>query len=411
MVKTRLVRVFMLLAWLSALLVAQPGLRSQAAAPAGARAADSRAASGPAQPAVAGDALWDSHFALGANDSTFAAVFAPNGDLYVGGDFTTVAGLPANHVAHWTAATNHWSALGSGAANGVNNRVDALAIAGNVLYIGGGFNQAGGGSANAIAGWNINTQTWSTLNGGMLHAVTGPSVYALAVSGSEVYAGGSFDSAGGVAAQNIAHWNGAAWSALGGGAGTTNDLVEALAVSGSDVYAGGSFISPGAHIARYDGAAWSQLGSGVDGEVLALALNGGLLYAGGSFITATDGSPHTVNRIAQWNIAGTSWSALDTGLPMVLVPLIADQFYNAHIAQSLRLGQVVQRSQLTPANIRAAADEVLHNPIYRRNVERLQAEMHALPDLKYAVGLVERVAAEHKPVPQMHPKSGRRDNL
>jgi len=86
-------------------------------------------------------------------------------------------------------------------------------------------------------------------------------------------------------------------------------------------------------------------------------------------------------------------AALDTGLPMVLVPLIADQFYNAHVAQSLRLGQVLQREQLTPSNIRAAAEEVLNNSVYRRTVARLGAEMHALPDLGYAVGLVERVAA------------------
>jgi UDP:flavonoid glycosyltransferase YjiC (YdhE family) len=91
-------------------------------------------------------------------------------------------------------------------------------------------------------------------------------------------------------------------------------------------------------------------------------------------------------------------AALDIGLPMVVVPLIADQFFNANVAQSLRLGQVVQRGQLTTASIRAAVEGVLHNPAYRQNVERLQAEMHALPDQEYAVELVERVAAEHRPV-------------
>lgn len=308
MIISRWSRVLIGLAWLASLLAVPPAQSLHAAAPA------RLVPPPPAQPAVAGDALWDSRLALGANDGTFAAVFAPNGDLYVGGDFTRVAGLSANHVARWNAATNHWSALGSGAANGVNNRVYALAIAGNVLYIGGAFNQAGGGSAKAIAGWNLNTQTWSTLNGGMLHAVTGPSVNALAADGSNVYAGGSFDSAGGVGAQNIARWNGAAWSALSAGAGTTNDVVEALAVSGSDVYAGGRFTTPGTHLAHYNGAAWSQLGSGVNGDVLALALSGGTLYAGGAFTIATDGSLHTVNYIAQWSIGGAAWSALDTGL-------------------------------------------------------------------------------------------------
>src|SRR5205085_7310297 len=91
-------------------------------------------------------------------------------------------------------------------------------------------------------------------------------------------------------------------------------------------------------------------------------------------------------------------AALDHGLPLVLVPLIADQFFNAHIAQRLQLGQVVQRAQLTPATMRAAVEEVLGNPLYRQNVGRLRAEMRALPDQQYAVQLVEQVAAERTAV-------------
>jgi MGT family glycosyltransferase len=93
-------------------------------------------------------------------------------------------------------------------------------------------------------------------------------------------------------------------------------------------------------------------------------------------------------------------AALDIGLPMVAVPLIADQFFNAHNIHNLRLGQVVQESQLTLASIRAAVDEVLGNPAYRQAVGRLQAEMHALPGQQYAVELVERVAATGEPVPR-----------
>jgi UDP:flavonoid glycosyltransferase YjiC (YdhE family) len=91
-------------------------------------------------------------------------------------------------------------------------------------------------------------------------------------------------------------------------------------------------------------------------------------------------------------------AAFAVGLPLVLVPLIADQFFNAHVAQSLRLGQVVSQAQLTPTHIRAAVEEVLANPLYRQNAARLQAEMQALPNQQYAVGLVERVAADHAPV-------------
>lgn len=92
-------------------------------------------------------------------------------------------------------------------------------------------------------------------------------------------------------------------------------------------------------------------------------------------------------------------AALDVGLPLVVVPLIADQFFNAHVTQSVGLGQVVPRDHLTPATVRAAVDTVLAEPRYRQTARRLQAEMHALPDQQHAVALVERVAAGHEPIP------------
>jgi hypothetical protein len=64
------------------------------------------------------------------------------------------------------------------------------------------------------------------------------SVYSLAVSGSDLYAGGEFTKASGVAANRIAKWNGSSWTALGSGLGGTPAVftyVVALAVSGSDV--------------------------------------------------------------------------------------------------------------------------------------------------------------------------------
>jgi hypothetical protein len=107
------------------------------------------------------------------------------------------------------------------------------------------------------------------------------------VSGSDLYAGGYFDKAGGIAANYIAKWNGSAWSALGSG---VDYYVSALAVSGSNVYAGGNLSTAGGSpvngIAKWDGSAWSAMGSGVNGPVAALAVSGGDLYVGGAFTTA-----------------------------------------------------------------------------------------------------------------------------
>jgi hypothetical protein len=75
-------------------------------------------------------------------------------------------------------------------------------------------------------------------------------VSALAVSGSDLYAGGLFTTAGGSAANYIAKWNGSRWMALGSGM-NYQGYVSALAVSGSDLYAGGYFTTAGGKVSAY----------------------------------------------------------------------------------------------------------------------------------------------------------------
>ena len=71
---------------------------------------------------------------------------------------------------------------------------------------------------------------------------------------------------GGTAANYVAKWDGSIWTALGSGLG---DRVNALALSGNDLYAVGSFTNAGGtaanHIAKWNGSSWAALGSGVSG--------------------------------------------------------------------------------------------------------------------------------------------------
>jgi hypothetical protein len=60
-------------------------------------------------PLVAGDEIWSRQFALGANNWIYTIASAPNGDIYVAGDFTQIAGVSASHVAHWSANPGQWS--------------------------------------------------------------------------------------------------------------------------------------------------------------------------------------------------------------------------------------------------------------------------------------------------------------
>ena len=65
-------------------------------------------------------------------------------------------------------------------------------------------------------------------------------VYALAVDSSgNLYAGGFFTTAGGVAASRIAKWNGSTWSAMG--AGMEYDIEDLAVDSSGNLYAGDRF--------------------------------------------------------------------------------------------------------------------------------------------------------------------------
>src|SRR6266481_1808704 len=180
----------------------------------------------------------------------------------------------------------------------------ARLFCGVALGIGVSFTQAGAGT--------FSDANWATLGSGM-GGVSSPRVNALAVLGTNLYAGGGFWAAGGVGATNIAKWDGSNWSPMGSGMGGFQPVVHALAVSGSDLYAGGEFTTAGGmaanYIAKWDGSSWTNLGSGMGFWVNALAVSGNDLYAGGSFWTA-DGSPG--NFIAKWN--GSSWTSLGSGL-------------------------------------------------------------------------------------------------
>jgi hypothetical protein len=135
----------------------------------------------------------------------------------------------------------------------MNNSVEALAVAGTNLYAGGLFTKAGGNPATYIAQWN--GSRWSAVGSGLYGAV-----YALAVSGTNLYAGGWFTTAGGNAASYIAQWNGSRWSPLGSG---VNSPVLALTVSGGTLYAGGDFTTSGTNVSGY--VAGAIIGSAIEG--------------------------------------------------------------------------------------------------------------------------------------------------
>jgi hypothetical protein len=231
------------------------------------------------------------------------ALTVQGNELVAGGDFTWAGGLFCVGVARWDGAA--WGPLGSGMAGpyGSYRHVSALTVYSGQTIASGDFTTAGGVACNYIARWD--GSAWQPLGSGV-----GGQVYALAVYTGELIAGGSFTTAGGVACDHIARWDGSVWQPLGAG---VSQQVNALAVYGDALIVGGGFESaggaPGEHIARWDGGAWQPLGSGTDGEVLALTVYRGKLIVGGNF-TSAGGEP--CSYIATWN--GSVWQPTGAGM-------------------------------------------------------------------------------------------------
>ncbi len=97
--------------------------------------------------------------------------------------------------------------------------------------------------------------------------------------------------------------------------------------------------------------------------------------------------------------SGTIMDALSLGLPLVIIPVAADQPENAQRCMEVGVARVIEPEGHTglPHAIRDATWEVLKEPRYRQAAQRLQKEIEELPGLEYPVALLERLTIERPP--------------
>jgi len=202
-----------------------------------------------------------------------AAAILANGDLIVGGDFTTAGAVPVASVARWDGSA--WQSMG----NGLASYVDELLVMPNGDVVAGGL--------FGVARWD--GVTWNQL---------GPSPgWCLALA---VLPGG--DLVAGLAHNQVVRWNSTTWTWLGGPVlPIPTAYIEALVVlpNGDLVAAEGTLIMGGTlpRLARWNGAAWTPIGT-TDGAVRTMTVR-----PGPNFDVAVAGSFANVNGLATNHVA------------------------------------------------------------------------------------------------------------
>lgn len=273
------------------------------------------------------------------NGTVTVAIPDGSSGWYIGGSFTLVNGVTRNRIARINSdGTIH--AFDPNA----NSTVNSLLLNGTTLYVGGGFSTIGGASRAKIAALDttLNTANATAWNPGVTTAGGNRGPYAMQMSGTILYIGGDFITAGGASRASIAALDttintGSATAWDPAPTNTTVPYILSLHLNGTTLYVGGGFTTIGgasrSNIAALDttvntgnATAWDP-GSNV--AVESMVRSGTTLYVAGGFgtiggsartgVAALDTTTNTNNATAwapQISVTGTSLGISGTTLYM-----------------------------------------------------------------------------------------------
>jgi UDP:flavonoid glycosyltransferase YjiC (YdhE family) len=91
-------------------------------------------------------------------------------------------------------------------------------------------------------------------------------------------------------------------------------------------------------------------------------------------------------------------AALSHGLPIVSIPIDADQPVNAERCVALGVAEVIAAARRTPESIRETTLKVLRNPSYRQNAARVRDQIAELPGPDHAATLLVQLANQRQPI-------------
>lgn len=271
------------------------------------------------------DGVWQ-NMGTGLNAQPYVIAKNPfDGYIYAAGLFTRADGDLGNaYISYWDG--DSWRPL---SADVPNERIHAMAFGpGGRIYIGGRFTAIGGVAATNVAYFDGNWHAMGAGSGGASYPVQ-----AIAVDkNGRVYAGGTFSTMDGVTCNNIAYWDeGIGWGALGSGAAGVNANVRGLIVSSDNsLYAVGRFDTMNGitvnNVAKFDGIVWSALGSGI-------GLSSDALYTvveglDGSIIVGGLIQNDATTNVHKWD--GVSWSRIGDIHDEVVYSLSVDKNGNIY---------------------------------------------------------------------------------
>ena len=207
-----------------------------------------------------------------------------------------------------------------GGANGFCGYVLALAVYGQGVYVGGSFPNASCAPGSAAPGRNVaywSGSEWVPLleAGAFLDGVnpngSAPTkVNALAVVGNDLYVGGDFavvyKADGPYLASNIVRWRANEWNPVNSGWPSSQLRTHSLGALGKQAFAG----TDRGDVMLWDESAqhWSTMAQTKIQyqDIRAFAASGAMLYVGGAFIDLTDPLAPTA---ASGDLATSGWAA------------------------------------------------------------------------------------------------------
>jgi UDP:flavonoid glycosyltransferase YjiC (YdhE family) len=105
------------------------------------------------------------------------------------------------------------------------------------------------------------------------------------------------------------------------------------------------------------------------------------------WVPQADLMPHVAAMVCHGG-SGTVTMGLAAGVPMAVVPLFADQPWNAERVDALGAGIALDGGPEAIARLRDAVVRLTGDPGYRSAAQRIAAEMRALPPVDASVGVV-----------------------